>query len=186
MCMPGRAVGASMNPLAATIPEGRAGNDAVATQCPALWSPGMDLQRLFRLVMLFTQFSKAETAHDVPRPLDPAYGSPHSSSCCILIGHCGEERPSDVQLPGPHEVGTASAERVSAAFAAVARCAYVVPRRWILVHCRAAACADPIGANPRSSLWLVIVISRRAGVGVTWFLWRGYSDDHLRLGARTR
>ena len=54
---PGPAVGASMNPLAATIPEGLVGNDTVATQCPALWSPGMDLQRLFRFVVFLAQFS---------------------------------------------------------------------------------------------------------------------------------
>ena len=85
-----------MNPLAATIPEGRAGNDAVATQCPALWSPGMDLQRLFRLVVFFTQFSKAETAYDVPCALDPTYGSPYSPSCRLSVGHRGEKRPADV------------------------------------------------------------------------------------------
>ena len=57
LCAPGSAVGASMNPLAATIPEGLVGNDTVATQCPALWSPGMDFQRLFRFIVFFAQFS---------------------------------------------------------------------------------------------------------------------------------
>ena len=175
-----------MHPPATAIPESHVSNDAVATQCPTLWSPGMDFQRLLWLVMLFAQHSKAEATYDIARALDPTDGSPCSPSCRLSVGHRREKRPADVYRRRPHEVGTASAEGVSAAFAAVARCTHVVPWCRVLVHCRATACADPIGANSRSIVRLVIFISRRAGAGVTCFPWRGYSDDHLRLGARTR
>ena len=175
-----------MDPLAAAIPERLIGDDTFIAHCPAFRPPRMNCQCLPRRVMLFTQLTQAEAADNVPCALDPSYRSPHPPSCRLSVGHCREKRPAEVYLRGPHEVGTTSAERVPAADAAVVCGAHIIVPRLVAVHCRAAACADPICANPRPNLRSVISIAGRAGAGMTLFPWRGYSDSHLRLGARAR
>ena len=138
-----------MTPCAASVPARFALDCTFAAQSPSFRARWVDLERLFRLAVLFAQLTQTEAANHVPRALDSCYCSPHAPRCSLSSGPRGEVRPSDIHFGGPRKVGAAAAQRLPSAKVAVVGSSHVVPGTLVAIHHATAACTCAVATHSR-------------------------------------